>query len=87
MSEKADKRIAIAKTEDALAFVRDLQMKFAGRPVDAEALRVELAKHDLQTLRGYAARIVTDLLAPPVEEPAGKPMKRPSPSRRKPRKP
>lgn len=85
MVKKARKRIAMAKTEDALAFVRDLQKKFAGKAMDAEALRLELAKNDPQALRAYGARIITDLLAPPVEEPES--MKHRSPPRRRPRKP
>jgi hypothetical protein len=64
-------QLDIASSEEALAFVREMQRKFpkgASRAADKERFRKELAKSSSDHLRRIARRIMIDLLRPPLHE-------------------
>lgn len=65
-----------ASSTEALEFIQSLQREFAGKihtQADRQRLRESLAKHDAEKLRGIARRVMNDLIAPPVPEPAKPP--------------
>ncbi|MET0207942.1 MAG: hypothetical protein ABW220_02805, partial [Burkholderiaceae bacterium] len=68
----AELKLEIASSQEALQFVRDLQVQFPGKvrgAPDKERLRATLAKTGNRKLRAIARRIMIDLLRPPLRDP------------------